>query len=89
MAMPSRLLHSCLRFKNLTEAQFLAVYKQGAEFTSMGGCTESTHNNQTDSGCCCVQPGKVRLRPSICTLAACFLVVANQRSTAVRTSGTT
>ena len=71
------------------EAQFLAVYKQGAEFTSMGGCTESTRNNQTDSGCCCVQPGKVRLRPPRELHTRCFLVVADQRSTAVRTSGTT
>jgi hypothetical protein len=39
------------------EAEFLGVYKQGAEFTSMGGCTDSTRKNQTDSGCCCIKPG--------------------------------
>lgn len=39
------------------EAEFLSVYKQGAEFTSMGGCTENTRKNVTDSGCCCIKPG--------------------------------
>ncbi len=33
------------------------MYKQGAEFTSMGGCTENTQKNQTDSGCCCIKAG--------------------------------
>ena len=39
------------------KSQFLAVYKQGAEFTGMGGCTDNTRKNLTDSGCCCLKPG--------------------------------
>ena len=39
------------------DAEFLGVYKQGAEFTSMGGCTDNTRKNLTDSGCCCIKPG--------------------------------
>ena len=39
------------------EVQFLAVYKQGAEFSSMGGCTSNTAKNVTDPGCCCITPG--------------------------------
>ena len=39
------------------KAKFLAVYKQGAEFSGMGGCTESTRQNKTDAGCCCIRPG--------------------------------
>ena len=39
------------------DAEFLAVYKQGAEFTGMGGCTDNTRKNMTDSGCCCIKAG--------------------------------
>ena len=39
------------------KSKFLAVYKQGAEFTGMGGCTDNTRKNLTDGGCCCLKPG--------------------------------
>ena len=36
---------------------FLGVYKQGVEFSGMGGCTSATQQNKTDAGCCCVAAG--------------------------------
>ena len=39
------------------ESQFIGVYKEGAEFSGMGGCTEATLHNQSDSLCCCVPAG--------------------------------
>lgn len=35
-------------------SQFFGVYKQGAEFSGMGGCTSATLQNKTDPNCCCV-----------------------------------
>ena len=40
------------------ESAFLGVYKQAWEFSGMGGCSQSTLNNQTDPGCCCVPKGE-------------------------------
>ena len=40
------------------ESQWFGVYKQGLEFTGMGGCTQNSLQNKSDPTCCCVAPGQ-------------------------------